>query len=274
MEASKSKEFVHIEYIQASTDVDDDRCWITGLAVLNYNQLILADSKNFSIKLVDLSSNQVVDQIKTDHYPLDVAVADKTKCAATFPVDRAIRFINVTTETITLSDEELHVDGDCRCLCFYGNRILITFSCPAKFQILEKDGTILRTVMLDSEGYLIFNEPYYVTANNKHIMVSDHGEREITRLNWDGHVLDRFKSDGCPHGVTATDNSFLFVCGENIYQCNNRNEIGVVVRDLKFPYTIVYSETNNFLFVSSHKGYDKNDNYVQVLEKIEDDRLI
>jgi hypothetical protein len=238
------------------------------MASLNSNQLILADSKNISLKLVDLSKNSVIDQLKLDNYPLDVTALDDGECAVTVPVEQTIHFISVTEETLTFSDEKLQVEGDCRGLYFYGKRLLVTYGCPSKLQIMELNGTVLKTVMINSMQYLIFSEPYYVTATNNHIIVSDLGQSEITRLNWNGEVLESFTTDGSPHGVAVIENGFLFVAGSHIKQCNNQNEIDNVAPDLEFPYAIVYSETNRVLIVSFHKGYSKNDNYLQVLERM------
>ena len=263
-----STDYFHKAYIHVKTKKDDQRCWITGMAVLNCHQLILADSKNFSVKLVDVTTNRVVDELQMVHYPLDVAVVDEQKCVVTVPVDRAIRFINVSMKTLSSSYEMLQVDGDCRGVCFYANRLVITYSCPAKVQILELDGTVLKTIMLDSLQSLIFSEPYSISANNNYIIVSDQGKNGIIILNWIGDVLCSVGSDGSPHGVTVIENVFLFVSGHAIYKHDHsQKEIVVVGNEFQFPYAIAYSETKRLLFVSFHKGDRKNDNYLQVLER-------
>ncbi|XP_045168787.2 uncharacterized protein LOC123531677 [Mercenaria mercenaria] len=264
MEVSRPKEFLHSTYIR-STEEDEERSWITGMTLVNPCKLILADSRNFSVKLVDVNSYCIVDQLQLSNYPLDVTAVTVLECAVTVPVQRTIQFINVDEDTLSLT-RELEVDGDCRGISCYGENLVVAYSCPSKVQIMDLNGKILNTVIGPMDG-LIFSEPYYVIANKNCIFVSDQGRRAVIALDWFGEVIHSYKCEGCPHGLTMLENGFMFVSGLNIYTCNRGNVVDTALNDLNFPCAVCWCNANRKLFVSYHKGDEHYDDYVQVFEK-------
>ncbi|XP_053393566.1 tripartite motif-containing protein 45-like [Mercenaria mercenaria] len=77
----KSKQFSHQRAVSVSTPQDKKVSWITGMTLLTSDILIAADFPNNSIKMIDINSYSIIDQLKLDRSPWNVTTVSKDKLA-------------------------------------------------------------------------------------------------------------------------------------------------------------------------------------------------
>jgi hypothetical protein len=155
------------------------------------------------------------------------------------------------------------VNGDCYGICCYHGKLVVAYCDPAKLQILDMNGTILITI--DDEN--IFNEPNYVKCNSSSIYVSDSEMKSVSKLNWQGDVIDSYSGMGEPRGISLSDmgNGTVFMCD---WERNVIEEISgdcatgkVALQDVIDPYAVCWSEGTKKLYFSCYtsnvnKKYD------------------
>ncbi|XP_053389612.1 E3 ubiquitin-protein ligase TRIM33-like, partial [Mercenaria mercenaria] len=76
---------VRKEDINVRTKSDTNPCFITGCAVLSSNKLVLADTYNHKVKVVDIPSKVVTEEKELDFRPWDIATMSSDQIAVTIP---------------------------------------------------------------------------------------------------------------------------------------------------------------------------------------------
>ncbi|XP_052816747.1 protein wech-like [Mya arenaria] len=93
---------------------DKDTCWITGSVLLSSGHLLLADCKNNSAKLVDVTNRIVTSRIQLPSGPWDVCTLPDDQAAITLPNTSMIQLLS--TMGGQLSCEKLQHHRPCTCL--------------------------------------------------------------------------------------------------------------------------------------------------------------
>ena len=201
--------------IQVQSDAKDAR--ITGSAFLPSGELVLCDSSNKKLKLLD-KSLQMKKSIDVPGRPWDVAPVDQHQVIVTFPLEKYLQFIQVTPSLalghkvdlgvqcwgVTVSLESIYLSFDDSGECKIGmydltgkqKRMISPYSC--------KDGRNLR-----------FKEPLYIDVlNDEKLFVSDVDYKSSTStvycLESNGNIL-----------YSVSDPSFKLCIGINVDEKEN-----------------------------------------------------
>ncbi|XP_045198981.2 uncharacterized protein LOC123553305 [Mercenaria mercenaria] len=261
----KSRQTTHQGKICVKTSKDKSICWISGMILLTPDLLIITDSDNKAVKIVDTSSQSVTDQLQLDAMPCDVTSVTSTELAVTLSHYYCIQFISVSSNKLK-KKQTLKVDGECYGLSYCQGKLVVSFQHPAKLQILDTNGTVLTTV----KGENIFSRPEYVTTNTNYIYVSDWDIKTITRLNYQGEVIGSYGGITLPYGITLSDDGTVFVCDRQrsvIEEIAGDCSTGkVVLKDLNDPYAVCWCAETCKLYFSCFTGHEKQDNFLQVFK--------
>ncbi|XP_045216819.2 uncharacterized protein LOC123566614 [Mercenaria mercenaria] len=259
----KSRKTSHQGEICVHTSKDKVRCGISGMTLLTPDLLIITDSYNNAVKMVDTCSQSVTDQL-LETGPWDVTSVTSTELAVTLHDKQNIQFISVSSNKLK-KKQTLKVDGECFGISYCQGELVVSFVKPAKLQILDINGTVLTTV----RGGNIFSMPVNVTTNTDSIYVSDWKMKKITRLNWQGEVISSYGGLTWPIGITLSDDGTIFVCDK---KSNDIEEIAgdcstgkVMLKNLNAPYAVCWCAETRQLFFSCNALPDKN-NFLQVFK--------
>ncbi|XP_060574230.1 uncharacterized protein LOC132731943 [Ruditapes philippinarum] len=237
--------------ICVKTPGDHSTCWITGMVFLTPQLLIVIDSNNNAIKMVDTGNQSTTHQLQCCHRPYDIAAVNKTELAVTLPDSREILFVSSCSNKLT-EGQIIKTGGRCLGISCYEDKLVVSFSNPAKIQILNMNGTVLKTFPDD-----IFNSnPLYVVTNKNAIYVSKFGLRTAIRFNWEGDVTGRYRDMCVPRGMALSDDGTVFICDrerddiEEISEdCTIRQ---VLLEDLKSPQSVCWCAETRQLYYSCY----------------------
>ncbi|XP_060600627.1 uncharacterized protein LOC132754058 [Ruditapes philippinarum] len=257
----KSRQSSHEGEICVKTSKDEHNSHITGMTLLTPDLLIITDCDNYAVKMVDISSQSVSDQLQLDAKPLDITRVSSTELAVILPNIQTIKFISISSNKL-IKKHAVKVDGKCHGISCYQEKLVVSYLNPAKLQILDMNGTILKTIA----GHNIFSSPCDVISNRSSIYVTDCVMKTITRLNWQGDVIGSYSGMSDPCGMSLSDDGTVFVCD---WERNVIEEISgdcstgkVVLQDLKEPVAVCWCGETKKLYYSCLAMNKKHDNFL------------
>ena len=239
---------------------------ITGLAVMTTGEIVLCDSQNNKIKLLD-SSDTLQDSLKLKARPWDISVVDTKTVIVTLPWDKQLQYIEVFTRLTP--GRVLQLDKYCWGVHVTADKIFT--SChnnPGKgeVRILDLDGNLLQQLGINKDGSFLFTYPYCITVSpseNK-IFVSDRGGNSVTCMTMDNDVVYKYRDSKMisSPGLYCDGGDNIIVCGAD------SNNLQVITTDGKKhcdlvspregfkPLSISYRKRDDTLIV----GCDHSDN--------------
>ncbi|XP_045214612.2 uncharacterized protein LOC123564826 [Mercenaria mercenaria] len=265
----QSKQFSYQGKVNARTSQDEERCWITGMTLPTSDILVAADCKNESIKMININSYSIIDQLQLHTNPWNVTTVSKDKLAVTLPVSKEIQFVSFSSNRLKKT-HTVKVEAECNGIYCYKEQLIMLFQSPAKLQITDLKGKVLKSITKNTNKEDIFSQPMHVTASSSSIYVSDNKKKAVIQLNWQGEVTGTHSVLGAPAGLAMlADGSFFLsdyhedICKiQNISSDCTRGE--VVLKDLKRPFAICWCEANKTLYISSFTENASVANFVQV----------
>jgi len=192
-------------------------CYITNLAVLPGNLLLLTDRDNQSVKLVDPTSGQLLDQLQLHSTPWGLCLLPGDRAAVTIPDKSTIQTIAVTHKKLALQNG-IQIEGQCSAIDYINDYFVVAFSNPAQVALIDTKGKIYKIRI--SKGFLrktLFKYPDHICVTTettgKVIYVSDNGTKTITRLSEELQVLQSFTDPALvnPHGLASVGGGQLLV---------------------------------------------------------------
>lgn len=257
----KSQKMLYKGEICVKTPQNKHGCCITGIALINPVYLVISDHDNKSIKMVETLSQSIVDELSLDANPWDVTIVSSSKIAVTIPNTQTIQFAKICSGKLKKINS-IMVNGHCQGLSFFQGKLVVTFSEPAKLQILETNGDIQTTV----SGQNIFCYPEYVATDMNSIYISDWKLKQVTRLNWQGNVTGVLCDLAEPGGIALTEEGTVFVGDNSKHSIEEISgqcaKIQTVLRDPKCARAICWCKEKNVLYFSSEVA--QVNNYLQV----------
>ena len=252
----------HHGKIYLKVSEDKNLCQIFGMILLNPNVLILTDKGNKSVKLIDTSSQMVIDHLSLDSRPGDITKVTSAEFAVTFPNGHAVGFFTMKSNRI-IRKYTIGVDGECHAISCYIDKLVVLFYNPPKLQILDLLGNVQTTV----KGENILS-PQNVTSNSRSIFVSDWGLKSVTILNWQGEVISTYDSMGLPSGLAVSGDGTFFVCDSERNAIEEIAEDGssgkVLLKGVKTPSIVCWCADTKKLYYSSFTLSDKEDNFLKI----------
>ena len=255
---------------QANVRQDDDdkenKTMITGCSFLPSGDLVLCDSANSKLKLLDRTF-KVKASLSLNDNPWSLSVIDDSNVIVTIPDTKQLQYVQLVPHI--KAGRVIKLDKKCWDVAVVGNEIYV--SChnnpgEGEVRVLDLSGNLKRQLGVNKDGSYQFQGPTYLTVSTtgKKIFVSDWGTSIISCMTPDGNIIYQYKDDD------LTLPRALFVdAGDNIFVCywDSRN-IQVITADgrkygtlisaddgIIFAYSIAFREADNMLVVGC---WDKN----------------
>ncbi|XP_045167057.2 tripartite motif-containing protein 66-like [Mercenaria mercenaria] len=255
-------------------------CWITGLARLSSDEILLADYNNQSLKILNVRDNAIISRYQTVGSPWDVSVINTETIAATLPSEGNILFVN--TKNGLSESHSLKVRNNCRGIDHRNGVIGLAYGHPPAVQILNMKGDILHEV---KDTSLLQYPEFIAVIDDTNIIISDSYKSAAYHLTIDGHlqVTKKFERLQSIRGLAVTSNGTdVFCCPKNsgrlsIVLPNTGKTLPFYVQHVQKPFNILICEEESNLFLSEDCGSGDSDpqtnfinNYQRKLIKVTD----
>ncbi|XP_045168887.2 E3 ubiquitin-protein ligase TRIM71-like [Mercenaria mercenaria] len=251
----------------AAQGVNEGECYITGLAILPCDEILLADSHNLSLKILNIREQKIVSKYKIHSPPWDVTMIGRGKAAVTLPAIGRILFVNI--ENGETEGHSLKVRNRCFGIDHMNGLIAVSFCSPSAIQILNMKGHILHEVTK------MFAWPSYIALSKdcKSMYVSDFHNQSVYELTIDGHLKNTYEGEYLyrPRGLAITNDGNIVVC------CPDQNStvsmiitktgeiLNFPVQHVQKPFTLLLCEDQNKMFICEYnRSADRN--YVQIFD--------
>ncbi|XP_053389287.1 uncharacterized protein LOC128552282 [Mercenaria mercenaria] len=151
------RKLMYESIIKSNACKNEENRSITGLCKVS-DQLVVADDKNASIKLINLKQDILTSSIQLESKPFDVTCVDIEKVATTLPGARKIQFLCFTqTGKLSLANE-IDMGKKCYGLEYFKPNLVVACQDPGCVQIVSTRGDPIKTLT----G---FHEPRYIKVN-------------------------------------------------------------------------------------------------------------
>ncbi|KAH3701663.1 E3 ubiquitin-protein ligase TRIM56-like [Dreissena polymorpha] len=232
-----------------------------GVTCTSLEDIIVTDCHNKRIQKFN-KGGELVDHIQLDDEPRDITTCGLGDDVAVPLIGRLIIFI-ATRKSLALikrTKTERQYDG----ISYSTRESYLVVSCMREkcVDIIQLDGSILKSYMYDKMNECLFDQPRYVSAAvDGSIIVSDTGRHCITCINPRGEVLFRYVSKNDlrnPQGVCVDKIGNVFVADNSndriqLLTSNGTFQRYVLVKDsgLERPCAIIVSHTNRLIIVQN-----------------------
>ena len=232
---------------------------ITGCIVMTNGDVVLCDSPNDKIKLLN-SSGVLTGNMKLSSAPFDVSVLDPTSVIVTLPDNEQLQVVQVYPQlkpgrVIQLDKRGYGVavgNGELYVICNNDHR-------EGEIKALSLDGKVKRRLGVNKDGSFMFKFPCYITVSSsgKKIFVSDVNTGAVTCMSVDGRVIYTYEDDSMrkPLGLLCDAEDNILVCG------GRSNNVQVLTTDGKRHCTLL---TVSWLNDSRSISYRDSDNTLLV----------
>jgi len=256
---------LNIENIQWQADIsvklpsDEINCSLSGMGLVPNNRMILCDSNNQSVKILDLKSCRLVSTVRVSSPPYDVCAIPEQRFAVSLPNEGKIQKIIIQGGLALTTSFKTR--NNCRGIRNVRNTLVVTYWECNGLEILDLDGQVLKQIQSDEHGQPLFVTPFYVAVDRlgRNIYVSDHNRNTITKLDLELNVLHTFvkKPIKGPRSMFAVDDCHLLVCcrdNDKILLLNTETEevhifLGVD-HGIVSPQYVCYSSDLKTVFVT------------------------
>lgn len=255
---------------------DDKTIWITGMASLSPDMIVVVDNYNKVMKVIDLSTMEFTLRYSTPSRPWAVTKLGGNEIAVTLPFQQKILIYKYKETSGRLkADRSISVKGECHGISFFKGKLAVSYVDPEKVEIMTHRGQILFKYEKDLKGSALFSRPLYLSFSNEgqHIYVSEYDNFAVIKLSPNAPFIATYEDqDLChPTGITCTSTGRMLVCS------HKNDGIQLLTEDLttfqtllsgceglQRPQTMCYLEDRKLLIVSCGSGRLIADNVLHV----------
>ncbi|XP_045184611.2 uncharacterized protein LOC123542712 [Mercenaria mercenaria] len=217
---------------------DKKTCYATGLALMSYDQLAIADKANKNVKIVDITYDKMISEITLSSSPRDITVIPPDKLAVTLRDENIIQLLS--TSSGLSKTEEIKTDGHCRGIKFHNGTLIVAFDNFAdyKIQLMTIKGEVLRSIYRSDEGKSFMAEPKCIglSPDGKQMYLTDLTKMSLYRLSNSNKVTAEF---GKRHfmGIAVSG-------GGSVYACSKANEAVYQLEDDLSNARVILNQTD------------------------------
>ena len=248
--------------------------YTTGMAFLSPHILIICDSNNCAVKVVNTNTKKLTAYLILPASLRGITAMSPTQAAVTIPDIKRIQIVNYS-ETIEKDEvpltakytDRIKVTGACSGIDYDRENKLfaVTFTDPSKVQLIDRQGNILNTLANESASQPVLNRPLYVRFNNtssrKQLYVTDVNLNRLLKVDFSRKesIVFEKKIDNIeqPRDMYVLPNNELFICGHYSHSLGLVSELGEYKRTLvsqtdglEFPCAMTYSEQDKTVYIS------------------------
>ena len=230
---------------------DEGDCYIVGMSNISETEILCADSKNESLKIINLMDGNITSILKTSSFPADVTTINTLCSATTLPNEGKILFLN-TQHGLTIS-HSLNVREGCWGTDYYNGKMAVSFVKPSAVQVLDMEGHILHELVDTS----ILTRPARLALSNKSIFITDSFNDAVYEFTLNGQLKTTIKSSDMklPAGITYTSCGSVVVC-----YSKEKTKVGIIVpgtteilpfklQHAIMPYSVLICQENKKMYI-------------------------
>jgi hypothetical protein len=208
--------------------------YITCIAVLFPDRILVADHNNCKLKVVNIQTRTVVDGMNLPEQPCGIAVLAADKVAITLPFARIILILSIKEKMSMV--HAISVKGSPWGIAYNENELYVVCEADSYWvQVMTLKGEVLRQHPLNIRQHKdrFFG---YIAVSKDHLSlyISDWQGHTVTRYTLQGEKIAEYQHEDLkwPQGLTILDNGSLLAC------CNGTGNIHHISADLKQGYTL------------------------------------
>ncbi|XP_060590471.1 uncharacterized protein LOC132745539 [Ruditapes philippinarum] len=240
---------------------DREKCYISGMALISCDELLLVDFNNECLKLLNVEENKITGRLKTDGKPWDITAINSRLFAVTITKGEVL-FIK-TSNGISKS-HSFKVRHNCRGIDYHNGVLVVSYSSPACVQQLDIKGNIMKEFDIAEHCSC----PDYIVYCNDCI-VSDTFGHALVEFTVDGKVKNKITSNNIkyPRQLVLTHDGAVIVCCQgisdrlNMVTPNTREVLPIAVKGVKKPCCLAISDDQTKMFI-----YDRSNNDIKVFD--------
>ena len=216
---------------QINIECQEDKCWITGIAVAKDGKILLAYFHHWKVKLFSKKMKFLFSQSLSNIAWNVEMTGDQEAVVSTY--DPKLIFLHISDNKLAIKREvqvPFYIHGVTR----YKDYLIVTclHAAPPTVKLLDMTGKVIWSLSTGDTGQPLFKYSLYVSSfpdgKSSSVIATDNGNHTLTLLNGDtGEVITtRQLERKFPKGV-ATD-----IAG-NVYVCySGTDEVAVLSADL------------------------------------------
>ena len=240
---------------------------ITGCAFMSDGNVLLCDTENENLKLLDKSFTPQ-DSLDLPSRPFGISLVNDTTAIITLPYQEQLRYIDVTPRLA--AGRVIQLDKMCVGVRVVGSDIYVTCHLgkaggEGEVRILDKNGNLRRRLGVNQDNTFMFTRPCHLTvsARSVKIYVSDRDQDTLTCLKTDGTIIFQYKDPELrwPLGVCVDDGDNVMVCGsdsDNLHVVTShgkKHSIILTSKDgIKYPRSVAYRQTDKTLIIGCREN--------------------
>ena len=193
--------------------------YITGCVFTPVGEVVLSDSQNHKIKVLDARQFTVKDTIHLQSRPWDVSVVDDSSVVVTLPDKPELQFLKVSPQLE--KGRVIHLEKRCWGVEVVSQKIYLTAHdgmTEGHVVILDMDGNMLRRLGVSSDESYMFKSPFYLTVrpSSSSVYVSDSFKPSLTCLLPDGKVQYEYRDPEISgdRGICVDREGNIMLCGQ------------------------------------------------------------
>ncbi|XP_052809426.1 uncharacterized protein LOC128237887 [Mya arenaria] len=262
-----SLKFTSTQDILVKSPSDTKSCWLKNVLLQSGDRLLLSDSSNGTLKLVDLKTSSLMTEVILPGTPWGMCQIPGDMVAVS--VTHSIQLLE--TRRKLFRGKNIKVDDDCCDVGYHNGSLIISFQ-SGKLQKMDMKGKVLTKM-----SNMSLKTPWYFEVvgddQTAAIYVSNFVKFEITKLDMNLNILETFKHSALriPTAITAVGNQ-LIICGltsDNIMcldlPSGKMTQLLGKEEGIAAPHCVCYSQQQNKMYVALWTSGDAN-NYVKVYD--------
>jgi hypothetical protein len=245
---------------------EKEKCNITGMVMIAHTKMVVADTKNINIKLIDIETKIVVTEVKMSSYPLDVITLPDRKLAVTLFDETFVQILSYSDAKLSL-DRRIDVRETCNGVAYGQDKLVVACKMSKKIIILNLQGEILN--VLGSPTLFYGPVRVLISKDEMFIHVSDTVWRQnskVLKMDWKGNIKTVFEEERYkfPYGQQQLEDETLLVC----YSLSNTilrltsslkkcDIIGLDKTNIYCPTAVTYCDREQKMYVSCSSEKNK-----------------
>ncbi|XP_052811906.1 uncharacterized protein LOC128239335 [Mya arenaria] len=264
--------FTSTQDILVKSPSDTKICLLKDVLLLSDDRLLLSDSSNGTMKIVDLKTSSLTSEVNVPGVPWGMCHIPEDMVALS--VTHSIQFLETRGKLILRKN--IKVDNGCLGVGYHNGSLIISFQ-SGEVQEIDMEGKVLKVLKVSNSWFFSksFQDPRYlkIVGDNQtaFIYVSDFEKDTITKLDMNLNILETYTDPALsgPSGITAVRNQ-LIICGwysDNIMcldlPSGKMTQLLGKEEGIAAPGSVCYSQQHNKMYVALWTSGDA-DNYVKV----------
>ena len=189
---------------------------IEDIAVVSSNRVLVTDSTNNTVRLLDSQEGKIVSKLPLSSSPYRVCLLRDGRAAVTLPNQKRIQFIREEGDTLSL-DGSIDVKGGVYGIAGQNNHLIVSYFNPDKLEKITMEGGVTHQLNNHTAGReLLFKRPEFITTSQDgSIFIADWATHTISQMDLNLQVVQTFTSPllKAPVGIVAVSNTQLLVAG-------------------------------------------------------------